>query len=67
VPAATWNEYTATFPQANVILLRREQGRLVRANGSTQLAGRTLTLKPAGPPTAAGFGRGPLWRYFAAP
>jgi hypothetical protein len=65
VPEAVWYEYRAPLPQSNVILLRREAGRVVRVTGSIEVGGGTLTLKPPG--GSVSFPPGPLWRYFAAP
>jgi hypothetical protein len=51
VPAATWDEHPEVFPQDNVILLTRSaDGSLQRMQGSVDVAGRTLELKPAAPP-----------------
>jgi hypothetical protein len=51
VPAATWEEHIEEFPQRNVVLLTRAAGgTLERVSGSVDVAGRTLELKPPGPP-----------------
>ena len=67
VPEATWYEYWAPLPQENIIVLRRDGENLIRETGTLDVAGRTLELKPRGPSTVDGFGRGPLWQYLAAP
>jgi hypothetical protein len=67
VPEAAWDEHWAPLPQANVIVLRRENSRIVRLTEPIDLGGGRLLLKPIAAPTTDGFGRGPLWPYLAAP
>jgi hypothetical protein len=67
VPEAAWDEHWAPLPQANVIVLRRENGRIVRLTEPIDVGGGRLQLKPIGSPTTDGFGHGPLWPYLAAP
>jgi hypothetical protein len=53
VPGASWDEHWETFPQNNVILLRRgADGRLERVTGSVAVAGTTLQLKAPDAPVA---------------
>ena len=51
VPGASWDEHWETFPQENVILLRRNgSSGLQRIIGPVTVAGKTLNLKAAGQP-----------------
>lgn len=63
VPAARWEEHWEALPEGNVILLRREAGRLVRQEGTITLAGRPFELKAA-PATAADGSGWPPGRLF---
>jgi hypothetical protein len=55
------------LPQTNVIVLRRENGRLVRLTQPIRLGDAVLRLKPIGPATTHMFSSGPLWPHLSQP
>ncbi len=59
VPAATWDEHTEPLPAGNLVVLRYQDGQLVRVDGSLSVDGGSIPLKP--PATAAGWPAGPLY------
>lgn len=61
VPAATWDEHAESLPESDVIVLRRDNGRLARVAGPLDIRGQSFPLKPPGPPGA--WSPGPLLRY----
>lgn len=63
MPEGAWAQGWAPLPQANVIVLRREYGRIVRLTRPIRLDGAVLRLKPVGPPTTQTFAPDPLWPY----
>jgi hypothetical protein len=46
VPAATWGAHWEVLPDSNVIVLRPENGKLVRQFGAITIHGQDLHLKP---------------------
>jgi hypothetical protein len=59
VPAATWDEHTEPLPTGNLIVLRYQDGQLVRVDGPLSVDGGSIALKP--PAAAAGWPTGPLY------
>jgi len=60
VPGATWDEHQEPLAAGNVIVLRQENGRLVRLPGPLVVGGEALPLKPEAP--APAWPPGPLHR-----
>ena len=63
MPEGAWAQGWAPLPQDNVIVLRQENGRIIRLTEPIDLGGAVLRLKPVGTPTTDRFPPGPLWPY----
>lgn len=63
VPTATWWSHWETLPNANVILLEMERGRLVRKSGHIDVHGRSFDLKPMPRDASLNLRKGPLYDY----
>jgi hypothetical protein len=63
VPMATWLPHWEVLPNANVILLEMDHGKLVRRFGSFNIKGQNLDLKPVPPGAKLNWEKGALYDY----
>jgi hypothetical protein len=61
VPEATWESHVEVFPDANVIVLEMQGGKLVRRQGTVNIGGVEFRFKPLSPNSKLNFEKGPLF------